>query len=863
MESFIVDLENDVSFQGKLWLWMSVSVMLLAFTIFAYLSWQIVPLLGAKGLYPAVKKQAAMRNTFSLRRRMLHFPSSWFGIIGPGYGDAALRFYPVYGMAITGGFIASELLAPKPFAVEVSRSYGSSQFMWFPVQVILLWFTWFLHACTSDLVTMPFPWHSLMNEALFLLALSYTTMLDTAVAPATYPTIGIAAFRMLTFRVLFGFGKFKFQGAKLRDWKYIKGFLPSIPVPSPFGPLAYRYLPDAAYGLAYLFFFLSEIIAPFLYFAPWAWWRVVAAIFTAKLMFGILISGNFGNFNLIVIALCIAVPLPVTGAPRNPTLVSSVEAPWRYAAAASVAYWALVLHMVAGVLVLPFNTWVQSSWFGWPALLHAAPAVKKFCAVFEVMQEWRVLQPYGIFPPNSFAAQRQMSQFEGSRDGIKWTAYQLRHQPTEPGRRPSFLPGIHPWLDFILFYQLGFYGFMQSCTYLTGCLVNFECRPIDAVARNLLEGGDGADLFGYCPFSKSNPPTYIRVVQIHLRPETSGPNWWKVSRGQLELPITSLSTMDTLIPKIFVTDLLVDTEPGQWMWRDRVRERLDQLNKFMPEGKQDQKALAVLRHLASEQKKLSSECVQFIQAIAKGCNSLEDVLRYSEKERHYIEVPALRHGIHKLALLVADVLVTCGWPWTGENKPRMAKLRKDGDLKAAEPDFLPVSMVQLYCFCLYLLANPQHFHGLHSVSSPEDQVEILKKLLLRQVEGPFRWYQVETPLEKEQVHDGIRLFVALFPRTMRLEASVCRRWIHLGLVNVARQEEREPDLVLPGFQAYWRSLFQKGVPFFTPSDPTLAQSCPNGSGGCWGKESISKFTWSRKKSEFEFVEICDGVPSSK
>ena len=74
-------------------------------------------------------------------------------------------------------------------------------------------------------------------------------------------------YRLLLFRVMFGFGKFKFLGADKHDRGYLKGFLINQPLPSYIGWYMQK-LPMWMLKGALLLMFIAEIPVPFLLFFP-------------------------------------------------------------------------------------------------------------------------------------------------------------------------------------------------------------------------------------------------------------------------------------------------------------------------------------------------------------------------------------------------------------------------------------------------------------------------------------------------------------------------------------------------------------------------------------------------------------------
>src|SRR5262249_48588649 len=130
-----------------------------------------------------------------------------------------------------------------------------------------------------------FPWDCLLFEstllALFLPGIKALPQLEALAAPAPLLTW---SFRLLIFRLMFGFGKQKFIGSRPKDAAYLKGFLINQPLLSPIGWYAQK-LPVGMLKLALLFMFLAEIPIPFFVFVP-GWPTLIAAVSTIFLMIG-------------------------------------------------------------------------------------------------------------------------------------------------------------------------------------------------------------------------------------------------------------------------------------------------------------------------------------------------------------------------------------------------------------------------------------------------------------------------------------------------------------------------------------------------------------------------------------------------
>jgi hypothetical protein len=165
--------------------------------------------------------------------------------------------------------------------------------------------------------------------------------------------------------------------------------------------------------------FVIELAAPFLFFVPWRHARHAAALATIGLMLLIALTGNYTFFNLLTIALC----LPLLD-----------DAFWRRSASVSSAVphfaprWSLAA--IGGAVVL--FTAIQAV----PSLIRSWRPPAVFGSVAAVVGPFRSLNNYGLFMV--MTTERPELVIEGSRDGRTWLAYEFRHKPGDPDRRPTW-----------------------------------------------------------------------------------------------------------------------------------------------------------------------------------------------------------------------------------------------------------------------------------------------------------------------------------------------------------------------------------------------------------------------------------------
>ena len=256
--------------------------------------------------------------------------------------------------------------------------------------------------------------------------------------------------------VLVGFGKIKFMDTTDKDRLYIKYFLINQPIVTPLGLIAQRILPNLVWVFSLVVMFIVEIPLPFCAFfegLP----RLSFAIGCIALMVGIQISGNYGYFNVVTSILC--VPLFDHSASVWNTTASTFSG---WTADSIFAYIALGYIFPASLLYFVGNSWINLSWTHWPTLKRTQPVFlfNHVVSILRALSQFRIVQGYGVFPPNSAPPQRWIVQYEVSDDnGRSWNAYALPHVAFAP----TVVAPHHPRIDHAIFYEsLG----MNGCNFI-------------------------------------------------------------------------------------------------------------------------------------------------------------------------------------------------------------------------------------------------------------------------------------------------------------------------------------------------------------------------------------------------------------
>jgi hypothetical protein len=264
-------------------------------------------------------------------------------------------------------------------------------------------------------------------------------------------------------------------------------------------------LPAWCQRLSALFMFAIEGLSPFLIFAPRRL-RIAAAVGIVSLQLLILATGNYAFFNLLALALCVAL------------LDDAVwPAGWRrrFERARSrpktLPGWIVVPTTLAlfGLSLYPMARAFHSS----------ADYLGPIRDLYRVTAPLRIVNPYGLF--QVMTTRRPEIEIEGSDDGVTWKAYRFRWKPGPLDRRPEFVAPHQPRLDWQMWFA-ALADFQQEPWFLSFC-------------QRLLEGSPPVlALLDENPFPRA-PPRFVRATlyEYHFTDSTTRRAtgaWWRRER---------------------------------------------------------------------------------------------------------------------------------------------------------------------------------------------------------------------------------------------------------------------------------------------------------------------------------------------
>ena len=465
---------------------------------------QVLVFAGSKGIQPFHLQLKKIKKDYPGIRRFFYFPTIfWF--------NASDRFLKM--LVVLGSLSACWAIYGGPYAF------------------FALFFCWMTYLSFDHCIELTFPWDCFLLEAgflaLFLPAIHSLPQIQAVAEPL--PVISWA-YRWLIFRLMFGFGKFKFFKINPKEHVYLHGFMINQPLPSKIGWLATR-LPMWILKLSLLFMFIAEIIAPFLIFVPGIS-RFMAGVLIVALMIGIQLCGNFGFFNLISISACVILL-------DTQSTVFDMGFQEIFSSGQNiVTYLTVLIIFVGSILYLPFNNWCTRTCFSWVFFQKIRSGfLKPLFSFYRALAPFRIIHAYGVFPPQSAPPVRWVAIIEGSHDNQHWREYEYKFMTSHEGSQPQFIAPFHPRYDHLIYYESpGFSGAnFFTANIGTGNPYRFShSSMLMLVLQRLMEGEETIQyLFKSDPFKDSDqPPSYMRVQAYVFEPLTVKEHsqtglWWR------------------------------------------------------------------------------------------------------------------------------------------------------------------------------------------------------------------------------------------------------------------------------------------------------------------------------------------------
>jgi len=538
-------LEQLATESSRLLIWGLVprAIGLVFLIAYGSLWFQILPLLGSRGISPVGLQLKRLREDLPLFSRLRLNPS----LLWIAHGDVALRVFVGAGML-------------GALAMIVGGPIG-----WWGA--LCCWAIWLSLHFSLRLV---YPWDTVLLEAGFLsLFVPASALLPQLTATALPHPLLPFIFHLLLFRLLLGFGKMKFIGIRRGDWNYTRYFLINMPLCTPLG-WRFSRLPNPFHKLTLAGIAFVELVCPVLVLIPGPT-RLIGGAGIVAQMIGIQLTGNFGYFNWLTAALCIST-LDVSS-----SIFAALADP-----AALVAPDRLLFTLVAAFIIvatpvyLIFNSWFNYGFLSWPAWERLRPGLlRAFLAILRFFEPLHLVNAYGVFHAQAAPPLRWVTVVEGSNDGVEWKKYRYRYTMTDESSRPRYVAPHHPRLDHQTFYDAAGVdgtGYFQPLSFTDPYLFT-PASVLDRTMQRLLDPeAPGERLFAESAFPDS-PPRFARVALYRFTAKTAAEQkesncHWKVLPIGLHIPPAEVD--DRVWQHWVPPPELFHGEAPQWRRRARV-----------------------------------------------------------------------------------------------------------------------------------------------------------------------------------------------------------------------------------------------------------------------------------------------------
>ncbi len=452
---------------------------LVYFIAFASLWLQIDGLIGARGILPVGEFLRAVKAADGARAFQFLPTLCWFGS-----SNTALHLFcgsgAVAALALIFGFAPIAALG-WCFASYLSLTLAGQDFLSFQWDILLL------EAGFLALFFAPWRWTLRRRKH------------------ERVPAIGLFLLKLLLFKLMFMSGVVKLTAGDDCWWNLtaLDYHYWTQPLPT---PLAWSAAQDPEWFRKFSvgFCLAVEIVVPFFIWGPRRL-RLAAAGLLLILQGAIALTGNYGFFNLLTVALCFL--LIDDASWRRLIRSKNVGAE----GVTSPSRWARIPAVIVLVLTLPFNLWLC-----YQSIHPGSRLPSGMGAVYDRMESFRIVNGYGLF--RQMTRERPELEVEGSAAGVDWKSYVFKFKAGDVRSAPRWVAPDQPRLDWQMWFAaLGRpeheFWFQQ---FLKKLLLN-EPAVTNLLAQN--------------PFAKG-APRYVRVRAFSYRFTAAAEKratgaWWK------------------------------------------------------------------------------------------------------------------------------------------------------------------------------------------------------------------------------------------------------------------------------------------------------------------------------------------------
>lgn len=349
--------------------------------------------------------------------------------------------------------------------------------------MLLLCFICYLSFVSCGQIFLGYQWDSLLLEFGFL-GLFFAPWQWEWIpfgAHVLHPLIyGLTLFLLFKLMFLSGVVKLSNKDACWRNLTALTYHYWTQPLPTPVAFFVHK-LPLSFQKASCLFMFFIELVTPFLIFVPGPA-QTLAVGLLVLLQILILLSGNFGFFNLLTLGLCLGVlPDATWGFKINWIEHSSIPT---------------FLAVLPALIAIPTSLfWIYKSLFEKSTKLDFLLPTMRFFYPF------RISNPYGLFAV--MTRTRPELILEGSNDGIHWETYEFHFKPSNVKRAPPIVAPHQPRLDWQMWFAA-----LES--------FNENLWLQNLITRIFQESPDVLSLFAKDPFH-GKAPKALRLQRYEYR----------------------------------------------------------------------------------------------------------------------------------------------------------------------------------------------------------------------------------------------------------------------------------------------------------------------------------------------------------
>jgi hypothetical protein len=430
---------------------------------FGSLLWQVLPLIGERGLTPASTHSARVLASAGSLLDALRVEPSIFMLVTPS--DGVLLGLAALGLVLS----IAVLLGVTHAAVFAAlwllyRSFVSAGQIWYG-----------------------YGWELLLLETGFLAVFSAPWRSLGPFPSRAFSLLLVWLYRWLALRVMLGAGLIKLRGDSCwHDLTCLDFHFETQPLPNPLSPL-FHALPQQVHAAGVVFNHLCELVLPFCLFAPRRV-RALAALSMIGFQLTLIASGNLSFLNWLTI-------VPLLAAFDDRMLARLMPR-------------ALVAR-ASKLELVPAHVWPPALLTALVLLLSSFPVTnmlsrrQRMNGAYESLM---LVNTYGAF--GSVGRERRELVIEGTRDAdpaptAHWQAYELPYKPGDPARGLPVISPFQPRLDWQLWFAA-----MSSAEDEPWLLhMVWQLLHADPALRRLLAHDPFGDV----------PPRYVRIMRYRYR----------------------------------------------------------------------------------------------------------------------------------------------------------------------------------------------------------------------------------------------------------------------------------------------------------------------------------------------------------